>query len=360
MAPRSAAWKTESGSMNRRRLRSRTVARLMVALVISAAAGYGASTLSSSSAVPIVLRYPTELAVRPKGNLYIGDTGLDQILERLASGSFQVIAGDGRQGFSGDGGSAADAELNSIGDMTFARNGVLYFADGNRIRAISPAGLISTVVGDGSSSRDVANDTPALQASVGYPSGLTIGPDGDLYFTSGSSYQVLRLTTRGTIEVVASSREFTNLGGFLQLHPAELAFDGSGDLYVSTGNAFRLVELTRSGRVLYLGDFRRGGGSPGALASGPAGSVFGDWQNSIVRIEGSRVEDFLSFARGTAPRVSGTFSPYDIAVGRNGTIYSDTIANDGWTDTTALIAISPDRRVTTLWARNEPPGYESR
>ncbi|MGD0945291.1 MAG: serine/threonine protein kinase, partial [Acidimicrobiales bacterium] len=116
------------------------------------------------------------MAVRPKGNLYIGDTGLDQILERLASGSFQVIAGDGRQGFSGDGGSAADAELNSIGDMTFARNGVLYFADGNRIRAISPAGLISTVVGDGSSSRDVANGTPALQASVGYPSGLTIGP----------------------------------------------------------------------------------------------------------------------------------------------------------------------------------------
>ena len=244
--------------------------------------------------------------------------------------------------------------------MTFARNGVLYFADGNRIRAISPAGLISTVAGDGSSSRDVANGTPALQASVGYPSGLTNGPDGDLYFTSGSSYQVLRLTTRGTIEVVASSREFTNLGGILQLYPAELAFDGTGDLYVSTGNAFRLVELTRSGRVLYLGGFRRGGGSPGALASGPAGSVFGDWQNSIVRIEGSRVEDFLSFARGTAPRVSGTFSPDDIAVGRNGTVYSDTIANDGWTGTTALIAISPDRRVTTLWARNEPPGYESR
>ena len=114
--------------MNRRRLSTRKIAKLMVALVISAAAGYGASTLSSSGAAPIVLRYPTELAVSPKGNLYIGDTGLDQILERLVSGSFQVIAGDGRRGFSGDGGSAADAELDSIGDMTFVSNGVLYFA----------------------------------------------------------------------------------------------------------------------------------------------------------------------------------------------------------------------------------------
>ena len=89
MAPRSAAWKTESGSMNRRQLSTRTVAKLTAALVISAAAGYGASALSSSGAAPIVLRYPTELAVSPKGNLYIGDTGLDQILERLASGSFR-------------------------------------------------------------------------------------------------------------------------------------------------------------------------------------------------------------------------------------------------------------------------------
>ena len=102
----------------------------------------------------------------------------------------------------------------------------------------------------GASSREVLNNAPALQASDGYPSGLTIGPDGDLYFPSGSSHQTLRLTTSAMIKVAPSFREVTNLGGSLQPYPAELVFDKTGDLYVSTGDAFRLVELTRSGQVL--------------------------------------------------------------------------------------------------------------
>ena len=357
--------RTRPRSVSRYRRTSSGITRLITAVVISAAGGYGVAAWSGppaaagSGTAGIVLRYPTHLAVGPNGNLYIGDTGLDRILKRLPGGRFRVIAGDGHRGFSGDGRPALDAELESIGDMTFTKNGTLYFADGNRIRAISPTGRITTVVGDGSTSPTaIANETPALKAPVGSTAGLTIGPDGDLYFTGGSN-QVLRLMSDGLIDVVASSRDFANLGGFEQLFPTELAFDGSGDLYVSTGNAFRLVELTRSGHVLYLGPLRRGGGSPAVLASGPGGLVFADWQNSIVRIDGSRVEVFLTFAKGSVPRVSFTFLPDDIAVGPKGTIYADTIANNGWTDTTAVVAISPYRHVTTLWARNEPAGYAS-
>ena len=58
--------------------------------------------------------------------------------------------------------------------------------------------------------------------------------------------------------------------------------------------------------------------------------------------------------------MGGTFLPNDIAIGSNGTVYADTTANDGWTETTAIIAISPDRNISTLWTRHKQPGHPSR
>jgi phage terminase large subunit-like protein len=58
--------------------------------------------------------------------------------------------------------------------------------------------------------------------------------------------------------------------------------------------------------------------------------------------------------------VGGTFLPNDIAIGSNGTVYADTTANNDGTDTTAIIAICPDRNISTLWTRHEQPGYPSR
>jgi hypothetical protein len=300
----------------------------------------------------VVFKDPHELAVSPSGNLYVRDDGLDKIFKRLPNGTFTVVAGNGQHGFSGDGGSAVDAELDYIGDMTFASNGTLYFADGNRIRAVSPKGRITTVAGNGSLSpiNGVANGTSALLASLGSVSGLTFGPGGDLYFAGGNN-QVLKLIPSGRIDVVAPSKDFAHLCGIFQLYPTELAFNGAGDLYVSTDNGFWLTEITTTGRVLCVSGLRRAGGSPGALASGPKGTVWGDWQNEIVRIEGSKVKTFLMFSQGTVPKVSGTFAPDDIAVARNGTIYADAETGGGWTNTTALIAISPNRNVTTLWAK---------
>lgn len=330
---------------------------IVLVVVLATGLGVGANLTVTGApaavmkAAPVVFQNPHELAVSPNGQLYVGDTMLDKIYERLPDGSFKVVAGNSHHGFSGDGGLAVDAELKFIGDMTFASNGTLYFADGNRIRSVSPKGRISTVVGNGSSSPNgVANGTPALQASVGSVSGLTFGPGGDLYFAGGSN-QVLKRTATGRIGVVASSKDFAHLCGVVQLYPNELAFNGSGDLYVSTGNGFWLTEITTTGRVLCVSGLRRAGGSPGALASAPDGTVFGSWESSIVHIEGSKVKTFLSFSTGSVPGVSGTFAPDDIAVAPNGTIFSDTDGTGGWSNTIAIIAISPNRHVTTIWAR---------
>ncbi len=93
------------------------------------------------------------LAVDAAGNLY-GTIGLGQVVVAAPSGGQNVIAGNGAGSFSGDGGPAAQAQFQvplwnrvasteSVGD--------LFVADGwnNRVRKISPAGVITTVAGNG-------------------------------------------------------------------------------------------------------------------------------------------------------------------------------------------------------------------
>lgn len=144
------------------------------------------------------LERPSALAVGPAGQLYLADDGLNEILQMLPGGRFAVIAGNGKAGYSGDGGPAASASLNDPGGMTVARSGTLYFADtgNNRIRAVSPSGVISTVAGTGRLGGWVPTGTPALKASLESPADVVIGPDRALYIadTGGS-----RACTEGAV-----------------------------------------------------------------------------------------------------------------------------------------------------------------
>ena len=98
-------------------------------------------------------KVPATMAESGSGTLYIVDTGRDQILKRLADGRFEAVAGDGRRGFSGDGGPAINAEIaiNYQSGLAVAPNGTVYFADGGngRVREILPNGIIKTVAGGG-------------------------------------------------------------------------------------------------------------------------------------------------------------------------------------------------------------------
>ena len=128
---------------------------------------------------------PGAMAVGPSGALYVVDGGRDQILRRLSDGRFRVVAGNGKSGFSGDGGQAVDAEIHGASGIAVAKNGTVYCADeGNgRVREILPDGIIQTVAGGGTVPLG-SKPVPALSASFGGPSslfGLAIAPNGELY-----------------------------------------------------------------------------------------------------------------------------------------------------------------------------------
>jgi hypothetical protein len=115
----------------------------------------GAAVVTAKSFVPTHspdLIQPTTLAAEHNGDILILDNSRDQILQLTPKGTLSVFAGSGRQGFSGDGRRAVDAELDfthfSEAGIAVARNGTVYFIDdGNcRLRAVDTEGIIRTVL----------------------------------------------------------------------------------------------------------------------------------------------------------------------------------------------------------------------
>ena len=215
------------------------------------------SSTTNPTGSALVPGRPGALAVGPNGNLYIADEMRNQILERLSDGTFSVVAGTGKAGFSGDRGPAVDAEIHFPTGMAFGPDGTLYFTDqaNERIRAILPGGTINTIVGDGKpnlTSGFVTNPTPALNASV-TPYDVNVSPGGRLYVATGE--QVLRLDADGTLAPVVGidsmSQGVYGIGGPAVDGSADgvdgIAFDKAGNLYLFGLNTKTLLMVTTSG-----------------------------------------------------------------------------------------------------------------
>lgn len=327
-------------------------------LSLLGAAGLVLCPLSSSASVLNPVR-PDALALAPSGGLYVADTGRDQILQRLPSGRFVVVAGTGKTGFSGDGGPASAARLNNLGGMAVAADGTLFFADqaNNRIRAVSPAGRISTVAGDGRFGW-VKTGTPALRASIGNPAAVAFGPGGRLYIAAEGSNEILRLNRNGTLTRIAGNERFQGVVGVGRQAlngspdgPSGLAFNSDGDLFIAGQNTKTLLMIDGNG-VLRAplgkdGFYARG---TGGLASAADGSVIAMQTQSILQLRTTGAKTLFSFTNRRIDGITG-FLPNGIAITKGGTIYTDTDGANGWASGAAIVAVGPKYRLSVLWKR---------
>src|SRR5206468_1334716 len=120
-------------------------------------------------------------AYDPSGRvLYLGD-GRRRSAEGLPP-IITTVAGNGTSGFRGDSGPATQASLGFPTGVAVGPDGSLYIADyfNNRIRRVGPDGIITTVAGNGTSSFS-GDGGLATQASLAHPAGVAVGPDGSLY-----------------------------------------------------------------------------------------------------------------------------------------------------------------------------------
>jgi trimeric autotransporter adhesin len=229
------------------------------------------------------LGFASGVAVDSAGNLFIADFGNNRIRKVTPSGIISTVAGNGVRGFSGDGGPAASAQLTSPGSVAMDSAGNLFIADyGNsRIRKVTPSGIISTVAGNGN--RGFSGDGgSATAASIYGPSAIAVDLTGNLYLADETENRIRRVSPDGVIRTVAGSgiRGFSGDGGLAteaQLAgPQGIAVDLVGNLYIADSVNCRIRKLTPDGMIstvagkgeyaLALGD---GGPATSAGLNGP-------------------------------------------------------------------------------------------
>jgi hypothetical protein len=309
-----------------------------------------ASTAARPPAGRIVtLELAGPLALAPNGALYVVDEQRHEVLVRLANGRFRVVAGDGKYGFSGDGGPATKAVLSDVSDIAFGPGGSLYIADGGRVRVVNAAGTIRTVAGDGDTG-SVANGSPALSAPLGSLSSTAFSPSGALYLATSS--QLLRLTASGSLDTVrAFVPSGPSRGQFIPGDYASIAVDAHGDIDVGSDyTGWSVYEIAPDGVATHLGYARRSGGSAPVLSLAPGGVVEADNGSSVLRIEGNRLATSYIFNN-----VPGTdwFTLSDFAVASNGTLFADDIGGGGFQQYQQLVSVVHDH-VALLWHRRNP------
>lgn len=173
--------------------------------IVTTVAGTGTAGYSGDggAATEARLNTPTGVAVSPSGNLYIADLNNHRVRRVAQDGIIDTVVGTGARGFDGDGGPASAALLNLPWHVAVGADGALYIADnGNhRIRRVDPAGAISTVAGNGNPGY-AGDGGAAVDAQLQGPIGVAVAPDGSLYIVDGSNNVVRRVGTDGVIRTV--------------------------------------------------------------------------------------------------------------------------------------------------------------
>lgn len=175
---------------------------------LSTVVGGGTRDPGSGGAAEEVHLLPYGLAVDGE-TLLVSDLVSDRVL-RVSDGVVSVVAGSGEEGFSGDGGQAAEAQLHSPTGLAVGANGAVYIADyGNaRVRRVWQ-GLISTVAGGGTASGDDGRATDVLLSG---PLAVALDAAGNVFLSEATSFRIRKVDRLGMISRVAGTGEMGHDG----------------------------------------------------------------------------------------------------------------------------------------------------
>ena len=333
---------------------------------IETVAGTGMSGYSGdgAAATSAKLNGPSGVFVDGSGNIFIADTYNNRIRKVLAStGTIQTVAGNGKEGFSGDGGPAAEAELDGPDAVFVDGSGNIFIADtaNQRIREVlASTGEIRTVAGNGKEGFS-GDGGPAIQAELHTPRGVFVDSSGNLFVADSFNNRVREvLASTGTISTIAGngSGDFRGDGGpatSAELdYPGGVFLDGSGNIFIADGLNERIRKVMAStgkiqtvagnGRNVYSSAISGDGGPATNAELNRPSSVFVDSSGNIFIADGFLITKVLAstgviqtivgngtkgFGGDGGPAIAAELNdPSGVFVDRSGNIFIADLGNE--------------------------------
>ena len=343
---------------------------------VSQSCGY---TGDGGLATSAELFLPEGIFVDKSGNVFIADSGNNVIREvNAATGKITTIAGNGTAGYSGDGGAATSAELSGPYGVWVDGSGNLLIADtGNNVVRKVTGGRISTVAGNGK--QGLSGDGGlATSAELNGPTAILVDASGNMFIAESDGIREVVAATKD-IETYAGNGypSYAGDGGLATnaqlFSPSGVFADALGNLYIADqyNNAVREVvastgkirDVAGNGTEGYTGD---GGLATSATLAMPYG-VFGDAAGNVfIADSGNNVIREVAAATGTISTVAGNGTagytgdrgpatsaqlngPFGVFVDRAGDIYIADSGNNAIREVVAATGLIKTVAGTGIW-----------
>jgi sugar lactone lactonase YvrE len=209
---------------------------------VSTFAGSGIYSSVDGTGIQASFRAPSGIVIDSAGNLYVGDAEAHVIRKITSAGVVTTFAGTTNVAGSADG-TGTSASFNDPAGLAIDASGNLFVADAknNKIRKITPAGVVTTYAGTGVAGSTDA--TTATAATFNVPVNLSIDSDGFLYVADTNSKLIRKISPSGKVSTVAgggAGTDTADTGAAASfVGPTSVVFDKSKTLYVADGNKIR-------------------------------------------------------------------------------------------------------------------------
>ena len=274
------------------------------------------------AATSATIEGPYGLALDGAGNLYIAELGGDRVRKVTPSGIISTVAGNGVTGNTGNGGPATSAELDDVFGVGVDYAGNLYISTFDQIRKVDTNGIISTIAGvtQGGFSGDGG---PATSAEIETGPGIAVDLNGNVYFpedVAGHEDAIREVTNDGIIHRVAGIGDlgFSGDGGPATSArtngAAWITLDGLGGFYFADQNNQRIRRVDPNGTITTVtGDGICGHNGDGSAAThtalrNPTGTAFDSAGNTYIVDSGHDTIRKISTS-GVTSTVAGNGTP---------------------------------------------------
>jgi sugar lactone lactonase YvrE len=208
--------------------------------LVTVVAGSGEHGFADGRAETAKFGVSEGISVDSMGNIYISDNQNKRIRKISITGDVNTIAGNGKDKYVN--GNADTASFFSPTGIVIDRSGNLFVADYNRVRKITPGGIVSTFAGNDTTGYKDGN---ADIARFTFINDIVIDDQGNIYATDDN--RIRKISTDGEVSTIAGNTAGYNDGdgGSAKFNnPVGLAIDNKGNIYVADDNNNRIRKIS--------------------------------------------------------------------------------------------------------------------